>query len=145
MDVNDTLRCITREQIMMHSIVRIILCLGLMALVACAGNNLSIKQANDLATCKMDCQHRLKICSKICHNNCGDCAKAVNCHVVRHYHQYKNEQCVQGGIIARELNSYRDPLQCRKLTCDCSADYSVCTQSCSGLIHKRLQVPSACC
>jgi hypothetical protein len=42
------------------------------------------------------------------------------------------------------LNSYRDPLQCRKVTCNCHADYQVCIQSCSGVIHKQLRVASAC-
>ena len=140
MDVNYII-----ERIMKQSIVRVIVCIGVMSLVACANQNMTVKQKNDLAGCTIACKQRLKNCSKRCHNNCRECATATTCGVVRHYHQYVNEKSVEGGIIARELNSYRDPLQCRKITCDCWADYSVCTQSCSGLIHKRLQVPPACC
>jgi hypothetical protein len=40
--------------------------------------------------------------------------------------------------VSRDLNSYRDPLQCRKVTCDCLADNNVCKASCRGLTPQVL-------
>lgn len=129
----------------MYSIIRVSLCLVLMSLVACSSLQSSVKRANERTTCIQACQQELKQCNKICQNNCRECGKQAINNASRHYQKFVHEQQVQGGVLARELYSYRDPLQCRKVTCDCSADYTVCTQSCNGLIHKRLQVAPVCC
>lgn len=130
---------------MVYSVARMVLCMAIMALVACATQQASVQCAKNRADCQKNCQERLKICSEVCDNSCQNCSWASKCSAVRQYNKYKQEQYVQGGIIARELKSYRDPLQCRKTTCNCWADYNVCAQSCTGLIHKRLQVGPACC
>jgi hypothetical protein len=132
---------ILRRQIMVHFFTRITLFIAALLLTACTNPRL----ANDLALCKKGCQHQLNSCSLVCRNNCLQCGKAANCSAARHYNKYKQEQIIQGRVIARELNSYRDPLQCRKVTCNCLADYNVCTQSCEGVLHKRLQPVPACC
>lgn len=116
----------------------------LLLLVACTNHALMTKHAEQ-ASCKMTCQLRLKSCQHVCHDDCRTCSEQVQKSVKRSYDQYIHEIQVQGGIISRELNSFKDPLQCRKTSCDCSADYDVCTQSCKGLIHKNVRVPSACC
>lgn len=114
-------------------------------LSACASQQASVKRANELLLCKKNCQQHLIACSQICHNNCQECSQSAHCKAAHNYYRYRHQQYVQGGILARELNSYRDPLQCRKITCDCAADYKVCTQSCEGLIRKRLQAAPICC
>ena len=129
---------------MVRTIFCTMLCFVLLGLVACASQQLVVKRINDRGLCKNVCQERLNSCNHECHNNCQECTQGSNCSTARDYNKYKHEQCVQGGIIARELNSYRDPLQCRKTTCDCYADYNVCIQSCNGLIHKRLQAAPVC-
>lgn len=129
---------------MMHPIIRFILCLAVMTLVACANQASLTPATNAKALCKNTCQQRFKTCSQVCHNTCRECNQASARRTSYTYDNYKHQQCVQGGIIARELNSFRDPLQCRKITCDCFADYNVCTQSCDGIIHKRLQVAPCC-
>ena len=93
----------------------------------------------------MHCQERFKTCAKVCDKSCKTCSKEASCSAARHYNRMVHEQVVQGGMIARELNSYRDPLQCRKTTCNCQADYTVCKAACTGIIRKRLQVGPACC
>lgn len=130
---------------MKHSFARIILCFAVMTLVACASQKISVQHAREVRACINHCQQELKNCHQVCHNNCRECSITANCSAVRNYNRYSHEQVIQGGLIARQLKSYRDPLQCRKTTCDCSADYDVCKQSCEGLIHKRLQAGPACC
>ncbi len=129
----------------MRSILRVMLACVVVALVGCASQKMAVKSANDKMVCKMACQQRLTACNQVCYKNCPTCTKVANASAARHYSQYKQEQCVQGGIIARDLKSYRDPLQCRKTTCNCWADYSVCVQACAGVIHKRLQIAPVCC
>jgi hypothetical protein len=129
----------------MHFILRVILCFVVITLVGCASYQASLVSATTKATCKNTCQQRFKSCKQACHNNCQGCKQSSNRSVIHHFNKYKHEQCVQGGMIIRDLNSYRDPLQCKKITCDCLADYNVCTQSCSGIIHKSLQIAPVCC
>lgn len=130
---------------MLPSIARVILCFATLTLIACTSNQVLTQRANDLAACKKVCQKRVNTCQRLCHNNCDNCKLASASTTARHYGLYMKEVCVQGGIVTRDLQSYRDPLQCRKTTCNCWADYHVCEQSCTGVIHKRLQVAPACC
>lgn len=118
--------------------------LSLSLLVACQNQRTMIKRMEQ-ASCKMTCQKRFKICQQACHDNCQTCAMEVQKTVNRSYAQYRHEAYIQGGIDSRELNSFKDPLQCRKTSCDCRADNEVCVQSCTGIIHKNMRVPSACC
>ena len=131
---------------MMQPMLRIIFCMFTMiALSGCASQKAAVESANKQAVCKLSCQQQFKVCNKLCHNNCRECSKSSQCSTAMNYNKYKHEQIVQGGIVGRELNSYHDPLQCRKTTCNCLADYNVCAQSCTGIIHKRLQVAPVCC
>ncbi len=130
---------------MMHFIVRIILYFAVSALIGCVNHQALSPRSNDQAACKASCAQWLQVCSQVCHNDCKDCNQSAHLNSVKNYRKYKCEQEIQGGFVARELNSFSDPLQCRKITCDCLADYTVCVQSCKGLIHKRLQVAPICC
>lgn len=125
--------------------VLVALCVSIVYLLGCSYQKASVVHARQVALCKQSCQARFDVCQKACYRDCGDCQKTADGRMVRHYGHYVHEQYVQGGIISRELKSYRDPLQCRKATCNCWADLNVCAQSCTGVIHKRLQVASACC
>ena len=68
----------------------------------------------------------------------------ANQRAAREYSHYKNQQKIQGIGIVRQVNSYRDLLQCRKTTCECPTDYQTCIQTCTGKIPKRLQVAPSC-
>jgi hypothetical protein len=129
----------------MYSILRVFLGFAILSLVACANQNGSFLIKKDLSRCKKVCFERFKLCHSSCVDNCRHCTQKANSSAGRHYRQYQQQQEIQGGTVARELKSYRDPLQCRKTTCNCEADYSVCRQSCTGIINKRLQVGPACC
>ena len=129
----------------MHSTIRFILFFAVVMLVGCATQKASVKRAHEKVICQKGCEQQYKSCRHACHNNCKECSQSLALGAACNYNKYTHEQQIKGGVIARELNSFRDPLQCRKISCDCSADYNVCAQSCEGLIHKRLQNAPLCC
>ncbi len=109
-------------------------------LVGCMSN----ADFDAMRVCKASCQQRLNVCNNACFNSCARCSARANSGAALRYNEYKQEQCLQGKEVVRELKSYRDPLQCRKTTCECSVDYRACAQSCSGKIPKRLEKSPAC-
>ena len=125
----------------MPVIFRCILYFAFILLAGCS----SPKPNHEAAACKMVCQQRMNVCNQVCDNDCRQCGTCSNRAALEHYNRYRHQQLVGGAEIARELQSYRDPLQCRKITCECMADYKICVQACSGVIKKRLQVAPTCC
>jgi hypothetical protein len=128
----------------MHKIIRIVLYCAIIMLVSCTRYYDAVFPTKEMTACKISCREAKLHCNKVCYDNCTQCRRGADARAIRHYDLYKHQQRTQGEIIALELKSYRDPLQCRKTTCDCSADYQVCIQSCAGKIRKRLQVVKAC-
>ncbi|MDP3706405.1 MAG: acyltransferase [Legionellaceae bacterium] len=124
----------------MRLFVRLFACFMVTLLISCSTYQQMIHHASTLKACRLMCSDRLQQCAHTCQNNERNCTALANAEAAVHFNQYKHQRCVQGEIVALELQSYRDPLQCRKITCACRADYGVCTQSCKGKIHKRLQV-----
>lgn len=113
-------------------------------LSGCA-NSPAINKGNPaFAMCKMNCDQRAAACQKVCRNNCPQCCSYANQSAKNSYCNYRHEQIVKGGFIVRQLKSYRDPLQCRKTTCNCKADYQICIQTCGGRIPKRLKAAPLC-
>ena len=95
--------------------------------------------------CHHVCQDKLRHCLAICHNSRHDCSVSAHMHASRQHQKYQREQMIQGQDEVLELNSFRDPLQCQKTTCECREDVRVCRQFCDGRIRKRLQVvPKPC-
>ncbi|WP_133127460.1 acyltransferase [Legionella nagasakiensis] len=125
----------------MYIMIRLIFCFVFILLASCTKQT----PASGQAGCRISCEKQFNECKAVCTNNCRRCSTCTDLSAAKSYNQYKHEQCMQGGIIARELKSYRDPLQCRKTTCNCLADYRMCVQSCAGTIQKRLQVAPTCC
>lgn len=124
----------------MKNLYGMVIVLALMALSGC-----HIGKSTELASCIQSCKAKSEICETKCKNNCTNCSYCSDKEAAHSFLRYKHQQCVKGSKIARDLQSYRDPLKCRKTTCNCSADLNVCIQSCKGVIHKRLQVPPTCC
>lgn len=104
----------------------------------------TLSKRTQVAQCMNVCKQRLSTCEKVCRNNCKPCKAYVTAQALKGYTHYAHEKAVEGTIIARELNSYKDPLQCSKTTCSCKADYQVCVQSCGGVIHKIWSAPPIC-
>lgn len=94
--------------------------------------------------CLAQCNQSFKSCSTLCVNNCATCSAKANRDMIENYSEYVHEERVEGGYVMRRLKSYRDPLQCRKVSCNCSADLSICEQSCTGVIHKQLRAVPYC-
>ena len=126
------------------SITRIMLYTVTMLLCACQNPLWFFKPLMPTSQCEQACEIQARQCQKICLDSCQRCTRGADTRAAKHYALYQHQQIVQGETIALELQSYRDPLQCRKTTCNCGADYSVCRQACGGKIHKRLQVVRAC-
>ena len=128
----------------MNLLARIFGCILILALSSCAVQQKFIPLNPDTKQCLMMCEQRFESCSQICTDNCKMCTKKAYHSAAMNYLGYAHEKKIEGEIIARELNSYRDPLQCRKTTCECPTDYRTCIQTCSGKMPKRLQVAPAC-
>lgn len=94
--------------------------------------------------CLIQCKQSFNSCSKLCVNNCATCSAKANHEMIVNYSEYVHEEQVEGGYVMRRLKSYRDPLQCRKVSCNCSADLAICEQSCTGVIHKQLRAVPYC-
>lgn len=113
-------------------------------LCACVSNPAMQQKESAEHACKIACEHQLIRCEHLCEDNCCQCRFNSQQETLLAYNQYRHEQHVQGKDVALELQSFRDPLQCTKKTCECQADYRVCIQACEGKIRKRMQIVGPC-
>lgn len=95
-------------------------------------------------SCSTLCKKHYQACLQTCDNSCFQCREEAYNDADERYRSYINEITVAGQYKIRSHKSERDPLQCRKVTCNCGADLSVCIQKCDGKIRKSLRVPSLC-
>lgn len=114
-------------------------------LSACTSPHGDAVEAQAKRVCIAHCETALKQCQSRCDNHCRACEKEAVQETKKDYQRYLKERCVEGKSLIRRLQSYHDPLQCRKTTCDCPADFRVCVESCRGSIHKQVQVEKSCC
>ncbi|MDF1646472.1 MAG: hypothetical protein P1U61_05800 [Legionellaceae bacterium] len=103
------------------------------------------KQAQAQRACINQCGIKKTACESRCTDSCKRCERKEHAKMVKDYKTYINEQAVQGKRVALQLQSFRDPLQCRKTSCDCPADYRICVGECRGKIRKYLQITPFCC
>lgn len=128
----------------MKILIRLVLSVFFCTLISCAKYPGITYTKAEFAICKASCNKKVSKCNRLCSNNCAQCRSKAFSSTNKSYNMYLHEQRLQGLRVARELNSYRDPLQCRKITCNCPADYQVCMQLCGGVIYKQLRVASVC-
>ncbi len=132
----------------MRVVTKFFVCLWfcmLFCLSACTSQHQHDLDAQTTRACIADCQIEMKRCQARCVNNCSACEKEAVRETKKDYQRYLKERCIEGKSLIRRLQSYHDPLQCRKTTCDCPADLRVCVESCRGSIHKQIQVEKSCC
>lgn len=129
----------------MCKLSQFLIVLGLIFLTACTSYQAMLQRKQDTAICLLSCQQARQVCQQACLDNCPRCMRITQQSTLNRYRHYQTEQNIQGEFVRRQLQSYRDPLQCRKMTCDCTADYRVCAQSCTGVIRKHLQIGQSCC
>ena len=125
---------------MKNWIIRVVVCCFFMLIASCANRTVPI----NYVACIASCESSFGNCSGVCGNNCSQCRAAALQKTAKNYSRYKNEKIVAGKIVALQLNSFRDPLQCRKVTCNCQADYMLCLQACGRAIPKRLEYAPLC-
>ena len=101
--------------------------------------------AQQQRACINQCGIEKSKCLEHCQYSCKHCEKYESTKMAARYKKYIHEQNIQGKRVALQLQSFRDPLQCRKASCDCQADYRVCVGQCRGKIRKQLQVKPFCC
>lgn len=123
----------------MNSSLRVLCCLALLGLSGCITQQKIPIDNEALKQCKMVCTQHLDSCKQNCNNNCPMCSSYSNFTSAANYFKYVHEKHVEGGFIDRGLNSYRDPLQCRKVTCNCTSDFNTCIQGCTGVVQKQLR------
>lgn len=128
----------------MSFFLRLFCCVVLLALLGCQGMGQNVLKQRDGAQCNVTCTQHFQHCKKNCIDNCPTCSAVSQINTTRAYDRYVHERRVEGKKVMRELNSYRDPLQCRKVTCDCLSDLTICNQSCAGVIPKKLQTVPNC-
>jgi hypothetical protein len=116
----------------------------LLSNLGCMNQHANITKSSDPKQCLAQCTQRFESCKTLCVNNCAVCSAKANQNMVENYSEYVHEEQVEGGYVMRGLKSYRDPLQCRKVTCNCYADLITCEQNCTGIIHKQLRAVPYC-
>lgn len=128
----------------MKVFIRLLCCIFLLNLSGCVNQQKILATRNSVNQCQAICTQRFDACKMQCTNTCSRCSAASTHSSTVNYINYVHEKQIEGGIISRGLKSYRDPLQCRKVTCNCLADFMACDQGCTGVIQKRLQTVSYC-
>ncbi|MDP3560001.1 MAG: hypothetical protein Q8R79_06625 [Legionellaceae bacterium] len=93
----------------------------------------SIDARNAWLTCTAGCQAHLQSCNTTCQNSCVHCQMKREHWVAERYNIYERTQLIRGKSIVLEKASFRDPLACRKSTCDCRIDYKNCHAACRGV------------
>ncbi len=127
-------------------IMRVMLCGFILFLYGCSlSPHEDAKRAQAERACIKQCEIKSAACQRQCSDGCKRCEHQAAQAMKARYKTYVHEQCVQGERVALQLQSFRDPLQCRKISCDCPADYRTCVGVCKGSIRKYLQVTPFCC
>ncbi|OGV51556.1 MAG: hypothetical protein A3F46_09230 [Legionellales bacterium RIFCSPHIGHO2_12_FULL_42_9] len=57
-----------------------------------------------------------------CRISCSNCNSYALTVATKKYKNFVQEQTIQSGVITRSINSYRDPLECRKTACNCNEE-----------------------
>lgn len=123
----------------MSFLFRTLAVLACFTLLSCNSINHRLPNLNKPNACQQICLKNLEFCRQSCDNNCRLCSTGVTNEARKDCLQYEHEVKIRGGYITRGLNSYRDPLKCRKVTCNCAADFDTCNQGCKGIIRKKIQ------
>jgi hypothetical protein len=122
----------------MNTLLRLTCCLAFLGISAC-DPQYNLVKSKEISSCKIFCLKQQESCQQRCVDNCPKCYHAATDSAANGFFKYTNVKQVEGGYINRRLISYRDPLQCRKVSCNCTADFLTCNQGCTGIIEKRLQ------
>lgn len=128
----------------MNSFFQIFCWVIILGISSCQSVQQNGSKGQSLEQCKITCIQNFKFCKQHCVDNCPTCSAAAARNTAKNFARYVHEREVEGKKVMRELNSYHDPLQCHKVTCNCFYDFEICKQGCAGVIEKRLQAVPYC-
>lgn len=88
--------------------------------------------------CVVKCEKQRVVCQELCRSSDKDCELSAHRQAQEEYLAYVHRKKVEGAEIMRDLQSFYDPLQCSKTSCDCRSDFEVCYQMCGGKVkHEK--------
>lgn len=128
----------------MKNLFQVIICALLILTSGCSYYQHYVEKEQRLKSCHLNCLTKSRSCARICKNNCQECTGLVKLQAARMFKDYKKRRIVQKKVVAVELQSFQDPLKCRKVTCSCQDDYRICAQACKGKIYKHLKAKAVC-
>jgi hypothetical protein len=114
-----------------------LLCIGLISACSYMQNQQQLFAQRKISAAH--CDQRYQYCQKTCDDNLNLCRTKSDARAARHFARYQQQQNVKGQIVMEEVQAFREPLACRKMTCDCDQDKMMCQQAYRGSIYKRLQ------
>jgi hypothetical protein len=126
----------------LKKILTLLLCS--LILTACVHHQAIIQKIHPNQSCLNQCLQEFSYCKKICTDSCPECCGVSKFHALESYHRYVRQSHVQGFFPINLLQSYDDPLKCKKNSCECQADYVLCKQHCTGIITKKLNHKKQC-
>lgn len=103
-----------------------------------------VPKTKPIEQCVQICQKTKDNCSKMCTNDSQLCKKNQMKQAELAYDSYVREMRVAGNGINRDLNSFYDPLQCSKISCDCERDYRACYKMCGGEVIVKQRCVANC-
>lgn len=119
--------------------IRLLLSIAILMLSSCSYYYQHQEQVVRGKACYRHCEQQNDQCTQICDDNQNVCRAKNDAMTAARFVRYQHQQAVKGQIMIAELPAFRDPLACRKTTCDCEQDKRMCKQACRGTIYKRLQ------
>ena len=134
---------------MLKIITKILFISIIVLLAACSAKyekyyEFDVPKAQDGAKCVQICHETKTNCSKMCNNDTQLCQRNQLDHATIAYQSYIKERKVEGDVINRDLNSFYDPLQCSKVSCDCERDYRACYKMCGGKVITKQRCVENC-
>lgn len=122
----------------MNNLLKLSISIILLGLMSCSQHVFFKRPTPAVAQCQATCAQHFESCKAQCRNSCRICSTKSKTSTEKRYERYGDQQMLQGKAINRELDSYRDPLQCLKVSCNCVADLDACNQGCTGIVRKQL-------
>lgn len=124
----------------MKYLIRLFSFILVLGLISCSTVYTYYKARNPVvAQCLSSCRQHFDACQHKCANSCRICKAKSNISTNIRYEKYYHQQKLQGMAVNRNVESYKDPLRCLKISCNCVADLDACEQACTGLVRKQLK------
>lgn len=127
----------------------LIACFFILLLAGCAAKyekyyEFKVPASAEGEQCIETCNKTKQNCQNMCTNDTSLCQKNMMLQAKLEYGDYIKEKRTEGSQINRDLNSFYDPLQCSKISCDCDRDYRACYRMCGGKVKVKKRCIANC-